>query len=64
MTSQNIGICSGKQPSMLRANTKEIVNLDFEKRFLEWKEKAPILSNDMCSITRKENAPQSYGFLA
>ena len=49
---------------MLRANTKEIVNLDFEKRFLEWKEKAPILSNDICSTTRKVNAPQSYGFLA
>ena len=47
MTSQNKGIFSGKQPPMLRANTKEIVNFDFEKRFLEWKEKAPILSNDI-----------------
>ena len=39
MTSQNKGMCSGKQPSRLRANTKEIVNFDFAKQFLNGKKK-------------------------
>ena len=62
MTSQINGICSRKQPSMLRANTKEeIVNFDFEKLCLEWKERAPIFYAFLmtcATTTRKENAPQ------
>ena len=62
MTSQINGICSRKQLSMLRANTKEeIVNFDFEKLCLEWKERAPIFYAFLmtcATTTRKENAPQ------
>ena len=43
MNTQLNDICSRKRPSILRANTKEeIVNFDFEKVCLEWKERAPI----------------------
>ena len=62
MTSQINGICSRKQPSMLRANTKEeIVNFDFEKLCLEWKERAPIFYAFLmtcATTTRKEIAPE------
>ena len=62
MTSQINGICSRKQPSMLRANTKkEILNFDFEKLCLEWKEKAPIFYAFLmtcATTTRKEIAPE------
>ena len=62
MMSQINGICSRKQPSMLRANTKEeIVNFDFEKLCLEWKERAPIFYAFLmtcATTTRKEIAPE------
>ena len=47
---------------MLRANTKEeIVNFDFEKLCLEWKERAPIFYAFLmtcATTTRKEIAPE------
>ena len=62
MTSQINGICSRKQPSMLRANTKEeIVNFDFEKLCFEWKERAPIFYTFLmacATTTRNEIAPE------
>ena len=62
MMSQINGICSRKQPSMVRANTKkETVNFDFEKLCLEWKERAPIFYAFLmtcATTTRKEVAPE------
>lgn len=67
LTVQLNGLCSRKQPSMLRANTKEeIVNFDLEKVCLEWKERAPIFYAFLmtCASTRKEKAPEWFPSIA
>ena len=66
MTSQINGICSRKQPSLLRANTKEeIVNFDFEKLCLEWQERAPTFYAFLIThATTTQNAPQWLSSIA
>ena len=61
MNTQLNDICSRKRPSILRANMKEeIVNFDFEKVCLEWKERAPIFYAFLmtCAAIKKEKAPE------
>jgi len=61
MNTQLNDICSRKRPSILRANTKEeIVNFDFEKVCLEWKERAPIFYAFLmtCATIKKEEATE------
>ena len=60
MTLQLNGLCSRRQPSMLRANTKEgITQFDFKKLCFEWKERAPIFYAFLmtCASTKKQNNP-------
>ena len=67
MTLQLNDICSRKRPSILRGNTKEdIVNFDFEKVCLEWKERAPIFYAFLmtCAAIKKENPPEWFPSVA
>ena len=61
MALQLNGLCSRRQPSMLRANTKEgITQFEFKKLCLEWKERAPIFYAFLmtCASTKKQNNPE------
>ena len=61
MTLQLNGLCSRRQPSMLRSNTKEgVTQFDFKKLCLEWKERAPIFYAFLmtCASTKKQNNPE------
>ena len=60
MTLQLNGLCSRRQPSMLRTNTKEgITQFDFKKLCFECKERAPIFYAFLmtCASTKKQNNP-------
>ena len=66
MTLQLNGLCSRRQPSMLRANTKEgITQFDFKKLCFEWKERAPIFYAFLmtCASTKKQNNPDCMAVL-
>ena len=60
MTLQLNGLCSRRQPSMLRAHTKDgITQFDFKKLCFEWKERAPMFYVFLmtCASTKKQNNP-------
>ncbi|XP_078351448.1 uncharacterized protein LOC144636162 [Oculina patagonica] len=61
MTLQVNGLCSRRQPSMLRATTKEkLTEFDFKGLCCEWKERAPIFYAFLmtCANSRKQNNPE------
>ena len=61
MTHQVNGLCSRRQPSMLRATTKEgILEFDFKKLCFEWKEKAPIFYAFLmtCASSKRQDNPE------
>lgn len=55
MTLQLNGLCSRRQPSMLRANMKEgITQSNFKKLCFEWKERAPIFDAFLITCARRK----------
>lgn len=61
MTLQVNGLCSRRQPSMLRNTTKEgIAEFDFKKLCFEWKERAPLLYAFLmtCTSSKRQDNPE------